>query len=304
MRALKGRGKSSFGYRSTAEEVTEGLDLSGRTVLVTGCNSGLGQETMRVLCARGARVIGTARTLENAASACAAIPGGSTSAIACDLSEPASIRAAVSQVLRMHCTLDAIVANAGIMAPPRLEQKHGYELQFLTNHVGHHLLVTRLLDRLADTGRVVVLSSSLHKSAPPEGIQFDNLSGEKEYTPWAAYGQSKLANLLFTKYVAAHHLKGGQAASAVHPGVIRTNLQRSLGPAMRAMYATLGPLFLKSIAQGAATQCYAAVHPSTASYRGKYLADCNIVQPSRSAEDAALAERLWEMTEGIIARLL
>ena len=146
---FKGNGKSGFGYNSTAADVTNGLDLSGRTLLVTGCNAGLGQETLRVLCARGARVIGAARTLDKAAAACALVPGKALP-VACDLSEPMSIRAAVAGVKQMGYALDAIIANAGIMAPPTLQQKYGYELQFFTNHVGHHLLITGLLDQLAD----------------------------------------------------------------------------------------------------------------------------------------------------------
>jgi NAD(P)-dependent dehydrogenase (short-subunit alcohol dehydrogenase family) len=204
----------------------------------------------------------------------------------------------------MGRTLNAIVANAGIMAPPHLEQRHGYELQFLTNHIGHHLLVTRLLEQLSDTGRVVVLSSSAHKNAPPEGIQFDNLSGERGYAPWTAYGQSKLANLLFAKHLAARFLRSGQTANAVHPGIVRTNLQRHLGPAVRAVYSTIGSLFFKTVPQGAATQCYVAVHPSASAISGEYLVDCNIAQPSSKARERALAARLWETTEEIIARLL
>ena len=182
---FKDSAKSGFAHDSTAEEITKSLDLSGQTILVTGCNSGLGKETMRALCARGARVVGAARTLDKATLACRQAPGEAFP-VACDLSEPVSIRAAVTSVRRMGFPLDAIIANAGIMAPPKLERKYGCELQFLTNHVGHHQLVSGLLHQLADTGRVVVLSSSLHSKAPPEGIPFDNLSGEKGYAPWTA----------------------------------------------------------------------------------------------------------------------
>ena len=299
---FKDSAKSGFAHDSTAEEITKSLDLSGQTILVTGCNSGLGKETMRALCARGARVVGAARTLDKATLACRQAPGEAFP-VACDLSEPVSIRAAVTSVRRMGFPLDAIIANAGIMAPPKLERKYGCELQFLTNHVGHHQLVSGLLHQLADTGRVVVLSSSLHSKAPPEGIPFDNLSGEKGYAPWTAYGQSKLANLLFAKHLAIRLPKRGQTANAVHPGVIRTNLQRHLGPVMRTMFASVGPLFLKSVEQGAATQCYVAVHPATAAISGEYFADCNVAQPSRNGQDAALAAKLWEKTEEIIAGL-
>ena len=299
---FKGNGKSGFGYNSTAADVTNGLDLSGRTLLVTGCNAGLGQETLRVLCVRGARVIGAARTLDKAAAACALVPGKALP-VACDLSEPMSIRAAVASVKQMGYALDAIIANAGIMAPPTLQQKYGYELQFFTNHVGHHLLITGLLDQLADNGRIVMLSSSLHSRAPRDGIEFDNLSGEKGYAAWSAYGQSKLANLLFARCLATRLPQPTQTANAVHPGVIVTHLQRHLGTGVRAAFSVIEPLLLKSVAQGAATQCYVAVHPATASICGEYFADCNIAETSANAQDTALANQLWEKTEQIIVRL-
>lgn len=300
---FKGTGKSGFGYDSTTADVTAGLDLAGCTILVTGCNGGLGQETMRALCARGARVIGAARTLDKATVACGLVSGKALP-VACDLSEPESVRAAVAGVKRMGYALDAIIANAGIMAPPKLQQKYGYELQFFTNHVGHHLLISDLLDQLADTGRVVMLSSSLHSRAPREGIEFDNLSGEKGYDAWSAYGQSKLANLLFARHLTARLPKPGQTANAVHPGVSATNLQRYLSVGMRAAFSVIEPLLLKSVAQGAATQCYVAVHPATSSIRAEYLADCNLAKASKNAQDTALANKLWEKTEEIVARLL
>jgi hypothetical protein len=183
---VKPKGSNGFGYGSTAEQVTEGLSLSGRTIVVTGCNSGIGLETARVLAKRGARVIGTARTAEKASQALA----GAGTGVACELADPASVRACAVAVKALG-PIDAIVCNAGIMALPKRELAHGQELQFFTNHVGHFLLVTGLLDRLADDGRVVMVSSEAHRNAPPEGIRFDDLSFEKSYSPWTAYGQSK-----------------------------------------------------------------------------------------------------------------
>lgn len=296
---FKGKGNSGFGYGSTAEEVTRNLDLHGTTILITGCASGLGAETMRVLTMRGARILGAARSIETAAAACAQAPGEAIP-IACDLSEPASVRAAVARVKELGFPLDAIVANAGIMAPPRLQQKCGLELQFLTNHVGHHMLITRLVDQLSATGRVVIVSSAAHKQAPAEGIELDNLSGERHYSAWRAYGQSKLANILFAKELATRLPNPGQTANALHPGVIATNLNRHLGTFMKAMYPVMSP-FMKSVPQGAATQCYLAVNPAAASITGAYFADCNVTTPSPKAQDAALAKRLWARTEEIIA---
>lgn len=299
---FKPKGPSGFGYQSTAEQVTAAIDLTGKNVLVTGCNSGLGLETMRVLALRGARVLGTARTVEKAAAACAQVRGA-TAAFACELSDPASVRACVDAVKRDGARLDAIICNAGLMALPRLEQVFGVELQFFANHVGHFLLVTGLLDRLSDDGRVVMLSSAAHAGAPKAGIEFDNLSGERDYAPWKAYGQSKLANLLFAKELARRFAGTKKTANAVHPGVIRTNLWRHLSPVVNSLFALATPLFLKSVEQGAATSCYVATHPDAAAISGCYFADCNVAKPRADADDPELAAKLWAATEQLLARV-
>ena len=296
------KGPSGFGYGTTAEQVTDGLNLDGKTYLVTGCNSGLGQEALRVLTLRGARVVGTARTVQKAKEACDAVKG-KTVPLACELSDPASVRACVAAVKEQGIKLDGIICNAGIMALPKLEKAFGYELQFFTNHIGHFILVTGLLEQLTDTGRVVMLSSAAHLRAPQGGIQFDNLDGAKEYTQWASYGQSKIANLLFAKELARRLEGTKKTANAVHPGVIQTNLGRHMNPVMRFFFGLFGPLALKSVPQGAATEVFVATHPSVASTTGQYFADCNVARPRADAEDAALAKKLWEVTEKIVAAL-
>ena len=299
---LKGKGPNGFGYRTTAEEVTAGMGLRGRTILVTGCTSGLGRETARVLALRGARVVGTGRTVESAREACAALAGDFLP-LACELSEPASVRACVDAVKGDGARLDAVICNAGIMALPELRQAHGYELQFFTNHIGHFMLVTGLLDRLTTDGRVVVVSSDAHRRAPRAGIELDNLSGARGYAGWRNYAQSKLANILFTKELARRLAGTGRTANALHPGVILTNLARSMSVVVRSALRTAAPLFLKTVAQGAATECYLATSPAVAGVTGAYFADCNPAQPSAIAGDAALAARLWEESERIVAGL-
>lgn len=299
---FKSKGPSGFGYGSTAEQVTEGLSLAGKTYLVTGCNSGLGQEALRVLALRGAQVVGTARTVEKAKAACDAVQG-QTVPLACELSDPASVRACVAAVKDRGLKLDGLIANAGIMALPKLEKGHGYELQFFTNHIGHFMLVTGLLGQLTDTARVVMLSSAAHTMAPKEGIQFDNLDGAKSYRDWTAYGQSKLANLLFAKELARRFKGTKKTANAVHPGVINTNLSRHMNPFMTAVFGLTGPLFLKSVPQGAATEVYVATHPSLAEVSGQYFADCNVAKSRADADDAELAKKLWDVSEKIVAGL-
>ena len=300
---IKGRqGASGYGYASTAEEVTEGLDLRGKNVLITGVNAGLGQETARVLSKRGARILALARTHEKAAEACRAF-GADAVPLACELSEPNSVRSAVDELKKRALSLDAIICNAGIMALPKRELHHGQELQFLTNHIGHFILVTGLLGLLSERARVVMLSSAAHTRAPAAGIQFDDLTFEHGYRPWAAYGQSKLANLLFARSLARRFAGSGRTANAVHPGVIGTDLSRHLPLALRLVYPVASAIAMKNTAQGAATQCYVATHPAVDGVSGEYFADCNISKSTRLGRDAALGDRLWSVTESIVAQL-
>jgi NAD(P)-dependent dehydrogenase (short-subunit alcohol dehydrogenase family) len=300
--ALSPRGPNGFGYGSTAEEVTQGLSLSGKSFLVTGCNSGIGFETLRVLSLRGAQVVGTARSLEKAQQACGAV-GGQTLPLACELAEPASVRACVAGVKAAGVRLDGIICNAGVMALPQLRKVHGYEAQFFTNHIGHFILVTGLVEQLSERGRVVMLSSSAHQRAPRIGIDFENLDGSKGYSGWSAYGQSKLANLLFAKQLARRFAGSGRTANAVHPGVIVTNLQRHLSPVVSAVLSLAGPVALKSRAQGAATQVYVATNPSLDGVSGEYFANCNRAEPRKDANDPVLAQRLWDISEQIVSEL-
>jgi NAD(P)-dependent dehydrogenase (short-subunit alcohol dehydrogenase family) len=301
---LAGKGPNGFGYGSTAEEVTAGLDLQGKTYLVTGCNSGLGLETMRVLAMRGAHVLGSARTTERAEEAGAkATRAGEMTPIACELSDPGSVRSAALAVRQTGRKLDGIVCNAGIMALPERATAHGYELQFFTNHIGHFILVTELLEALSDDGRVVVVSSEAHRQAPLQTIAFDDLAAEKRYRPWLAYAQSKIANILFAKELSRRFEGTKRTANALHPGVIYTNLGRHMSSAMNFLWATGVPIFLKSIAEGAATQAFLAAHPSVATKTGLYFSHSNPARPRRDAEDADKARRLWDVSEDIVAKL-
>ena len=299
---VKGNGPSGYGYASTAEVVTQGILLKGRNILVTGSTTGLGLETVRVLAQRGARVFATGRTKEKATAARDRVPGVIVP-LECELSTPSSVRGCVAAIKAEGVRLDAIIANAGIMGLPELKQSHGYELQFFTNHIGHFLLITELLSELNEEARIVVLSSGAHKRAPKAGIEFDNLSGERGYDAWQAYGQSKLANLLFAKHL-AKRLQGTKVtANALHPGVIKTELSRSMSPVVRLVLGAASPIALKSVAEGAATQCYVATRPELAGVSGEYFSDCNIATPSELAQDSGLAEKLWDESERIVAKL-
>jgi WW domain-containing oxidoreductase len=267
---------------------------------VTGCGSGIGRETARVLALRGARVVGTARILEKAKVACATFPW-ETLPLACELSDPISVRACVESVKGQRLALSGIICNAGIMALPRLQRAHGYELQFFTNHVGHFSLVTGLLDSLSPTARIVMVSSDLHRRAPAVGIDFDNLRGERSYSSWEAYGRSKFANVLFAKQLARRFAGTARTANAVHPGVIRTELQRHMPVVAAAAMSAMAPLFMKTVQQGAATQVYVATHPQVASTSGQFFTDCNVAKARPDTDDEQLAQRLWDVSAQLLA---
>jgi WW domain-containing oxidoreductase len=290
--------RSDFGRRSTAEEVTAGLDLSGKNILITGCNSGLGFESMRVLSRRGAHIIGLSRNRQKAADAAAEV-GADITPIACDLSDFESVVESTRQIEALERPIDVLMCNAGIMALPRLQHRYGLELQFVTNHLGHFILVNRLLHRLkqAAAGRVVMVSSLGHLTTVPGGINFDNLSGEQGYTPFTFYGQSKLANLLMSNEL-SRRLQGSTLTSnAIHPGVIMTPLMRNIGSLRAGLGKIVSLPFARSVQQGAATQCYVATAPALEGISGGYFANCNPAIMSIHAKKRDLARRLWDFSE-------
>jgi NAD(P)-dependent dehydrogenase (short-subunit alcohol dehydrogenase family) len=287
--------RSAFTRNSTAEEVTAGLDLSGQTALVTGCNSGIGFETMRVLALRGAHVIGTARTLEKGRDACSQVKG-KTTPVALELTDFNSIVACADVVQAMKIAIDMLILNAGIVLGD-WQQVNGLEKQFVVNHLGHFILTQRLLDtvKAAAQGRVVVVGSGNHRDAPEGGIQFDDLSGKR----WSGkgYAHSKLANGLFSLEL-ARRLQGTRATSnCLSPGPVDTNIRRHV-PASSA------PPNLKSPAQGAATVCYVAAAPALAKVSGEYFVDCNPAPQAPYQTDRAMAARLWDVSTQLTRKYL
>jgi WW domain-containing oxidoreductase len=198
--------------------------------------------------------------------------------------------------------LDILVCNAGVMALPELEQTYGLEKQFVTNHLGHFLLTQRLLDSVtaAPQGRVVVVSSSALKWADPAGIEWDNLSGARNYDAKRAYGQSKLANCLFTLEL-ARRLSGTPAtANSLNPGPVLTELQRHAPEWLVQLGNLLGPAFMKMPAEGASTSCYLAAHPAVTDYSGYYFIDCSPVALGGNSEDPVMAAKLWDVSTELV----
>lgn len=297
-----------FGADSTAEQVTRDLDLSGQTAVVTGCNSGLGYESMRVLAERGAHVIGTGRTMDKAIAACDSVQGNTTP-LMLELSDFQSVISCASAMQMMGILPDILICNAGINTFGELELVEGIEKIFVVNFLGHFLLVNRLLPALLANGssRIVHVSSArAYKSAPPEGIDFENLQGEREFDATQAYARSKLANALFSLELARRLEGSGVTSNAVHPGLVQTNIARTAPALLRGAFDLFGGLVAKTPGEGAATQVYVATSPLLEGVSGAYFEDCNPVRVSgeHHMDDQALAMRLWDVAQQMTGQYL
>jgi len=308
-----------FGSTSTTDEVLEGVDLSGKRVLVTGVSAGLGVETARVLAAHGAEVVGAARDLSKADAAtrqvrAQASRGGSLELVQLDLASLASVRRCADALVGAARPFDVIIANAGVMACPKGTTADGFETQLGTNHLGHFVLVNRIASLLRPGSRLVNLSSAGHRFAD---VDLEDPTFERTpYAEFVAYGRSKTANALFAVEFDRRHKARGVRATAVHPGAIRTELSRYMTPEITAkMIASISAnqpkgtaaFIYKSVPQGAATSVWAACVADAAVIGGQYCEDCHVakvvaipglrsgVQPY--ALDAQRAQALWQKSE-------
>jgi NAD(P)-dependent dehydrogenase (short-subunit alcohol dehydrogenase family) len=294
--------RGPFDENSTAEEVTEGIDLNGKTAVVTGCTSGIGFETMRVLAKRGAYVIGTGRTKEKAQAACLKVDGITTS-VGLELSDFDSVVDCAEAIRSLNSPIDILVCNAGMRGGDR-ESAYGLEKHFVVNHLGHFILVNRLLDRLyfSSQGRVVIVGSrAAYRDAPEDGIEFSNLRGTRDYSTRRAYAHSKLANVLYSLEL-ARLLRGSRiTANSLHPGVINTNIVRHESAITRRAFGLWTKMTGKTVEQGAATSCYVATHPLLGAVSGEYFEDCNAVRVlgDNHMHDAEMATELWQVSEAL-----
>jgi len=311
------RDATKFGAQTTASEVAEGIDLSGKLALVTGGSSGLGQETARVLAERGAHVIITARDVakgEDVAAAIRSSTGNPRVEVAeLELGSLKSIRAFAERFLSRHDALHILVDNAGVMASPFMKTQDGFELQFGSNHVGHFLATCLLAPALLKgaPSRIVSVSSRGHRLSP---VIFDDIQFERRsYDKWRAYGQSKTANVLFAVALERRLGVRGVHANALHPGGILTELGRHLTEEDRVFLQkrTAGMRY-KSVEEGAATQVFAATAPELEDRGGLYLEDCHVAAVNDAPEalsgvmpyalDPQNAERLWEVSEKLVGQ--
>jgi NAD(P)-dependent dehydrogenase (short-subunit alcohol dehydrogenase family) len=281
----------------------------GRLAVVTGANSGLGFEAARALAAHGASVVLAVRDVDKGKHAAdriaGAVPGADTTVQQLDLTSLESVRNAAEQLGSAYSTIDLLVNNAGVMYTPRQITSDGFELQFGTNHLGHFALTGLLLDRMLPVpgSRVVTVSSVGHRIRAR--INFDDLQGERSYNRVAAYGQSKLANLMFT-YELQRRLSGtgNTIAVAAHPGAANTDLMRNMPTALRALVPVIAPIATQSPAMGALSILRAATDPDVLG--GQYYGPGGfletrgypkIVESSPQSHDTAIQQRLWTISE-------
>jgi NAD(P)-dependent dehydrogenase (short-subunit alcohol dehydrogenase family) len=319
---------SIFGATSTTEDVLSGIDLRGKRILITGVSAGLGIETARSLAAHGAHVVGTARDLAKAENATAqvrkdaTVGGGSFELVELELASLKNVRACADGLLANGESLDAIIANAGVMATPFGHTADGFETQFGTNHLGHFVLVNRIAPLLREGGRVINLSSAGHRFSNVD-LEYPNFE-RTPYDPFVAYGRSKTANILFAVAFDKRHRSRGVRATAVHPGGVQTELSRHMGADatqklvdqmnQRVGAEGKGPFQFKTIPQGAATSVWAAVVAPADEVGGQYCENCHvgkivpddvtITAVSEGVRSYALdpknAEALWKKSEEMV----
>ena len=320
-----------FGATSTTDEVLSGIDLHGKRFLVTGVSAGLGIETARALVAHGADVVGAVRNVAKAEAATADVRKaaqsgrGSFDLIELDLADLKSVRATADRLLERGELFDVVIANAGVMATPFGHTVDGFETQFGTNHLGHFVFVNRIASLIRPGGRLINLSSAGHRYS---NIDLDDPNFERTpYEPFVAYGRSKTANILFAVEFDRRHRDRGIRAAAVHPGGIRTELDRYmpegtldglLANINRELAAAGKPAFqFKTIPQGAATTVWAAAVAPSDQIGGRYCENCHvadIVEDPKDtsiknlvpeglrayAVDPAAAKALWKKSEEMV----
>jgi NAD(P)-dependent dehydrogenase (short-subunit alcohol dehydrogenase family) len=310
---------TQFGADSTTDDVLDGIDLSGRRIIVTGASTGLGEEAARAFAAVGASVTLAVRDPGRGAAAADrirdAVPEADLEVRELELGSLANVRSFAAGFLGEHDRLDALVCNAGVMACPYAETTDGFELQFGTNHLGHFALTTELLPALlaGAPSRVVSVSSSGHRLAD---VDLDDPGFETtEYSAWIGYGRAKTANVLFAVELDRRYRDQGIRAFSLHPGAIMTELARHLtDETLGEMIASIPDgqeVAFKTVPQGAATTVFAAVSPVLDGEGGRYLEDCAIAEVTDEpdamggvrpyAVDPDRAAALWTLSERLIA---
>lgn len=277
----------------------EGVKLDGKTVIVTGSNTGIGKQTVLELARRGARVIMACRSLEKAEDARRDIvaEAGSNNVVCMqlDVSSLQSVKRFAEKFNQEESRLDLLVNNAGVWALERSVTADGFEIHFGTNHLGHFYLTYLLMDKLKASApsRIVTVSSSLHKG---NKLVFDDLQFEHGWSSQPAYGRSKSANILFTVQLSKILAGTGVTAYSLHPGVVSTELSRNFNPYLMRLITCCFGCCYKTPEQGARTTLYCCLEPRIASHSGRFYEDCHETRAADHATDGASAERLWNIS--------
>jgi NAD(P)-dependent dehydrogenase (short-subunit alcohol dehydrogenase family) len=281
--------------------------MTGKTVVVTGGNSGIGLETAAALAQMGARVVLTARSASRGQAAVQALAGRSSGArpvelVVFDLADLSSVRAGAAELLERCSRIDVLVNNAGLILTERSETVDGYESTLAINHLGPFLLTNLLLPRLIESApsRIVNVASTAHNAAR-KGMPFDDLQSTGRYAPMRVYGESKLANMLFTTELAARLAGQGVTANSLHPGTVRTGYGAD-GDAkgLLALGLKIARPFFLSPEKGARTSVYLASSPEVAQTTGLYFAKCKPKKSRKQARDTAGARRLWTVSDQLV----
>jgi NAD(P)-dependent dehydrogenase (short-subunit alcohol dehydrogenase family) len=284
-----------------------GPDMTGKTVVVTGGNSGIGLETAAALAQMGARVVLTARSASRGQAAVQALADRSSGArpvelVVFDLADLSSVRAGAAELLERCSRIDVLVNNAGLILTERSETVDGYESTLAINHLGPFLLTNLLLPRLIESApsRIVNVASTAHNAAR-KGMPFDDLQSTGRYAPMRVYGESKLANMLFTTELAARLAGQGVTANSLHPGTVRTGYGAD-GDAkgLLALGLKIARPFFLSPEKGARTSVYLASSPEVAQTTGLYFAKCKPKKSRKQARDTAGARRLWTVSDQLV----
>jgi retinol dehydrogenase-12 len=276
--------------------------MKGKVVVVTGASSGIGAAAAHELARRGATVVAVGRDpkrLNDVAERIGAVnPAGAAEPLRADFASLAEVRRLADDLLERHSRIDVLANNAGLVAGRRSLTEDGYETTFAVNHLAPFLLTNLLLERLVASApaRVVTTSSDAHRAGR---IALDDLQGERRWSSWGAYGNSKLANILFTRALARRLEGKGVVANCLHPGVIRTRLGRGTPAPIRLGWRVVS-VFFKSPDRGASTIVHLASSPEGGEVSGGYFVDSRQARPSGQATDDELAERLWEVSEKLV----
>lgn len=284
-------------------------NMNGKTVVITGGNSGIGKETAVALARAGADVLITARDPQRAEKAVVDIRSRSGSdkvhSVVFDLGLMSSVRNGAEQILDRCQAIEVLVNNAGLVLSDRRETSEGFETTFAVNHLGHFLLTKLLLERIKQSApsRIVNVASTAHKGAR-RGLDFDDIHATKRYGGMQVYSRSKLANIYFTTELAKRLAGAGVSANSLHPGTVATGYARD-GDAkgVLAFGVQIIKPFILNAEQGARTSIYLASSPEVEGVTGLYFVRCKPATPSRVARNEQAARRLWDMSEELIAKV-